>query len=216
MNVSYSHSRSVGHLAAATFFVAIVLSLASTTDAQSGRRSSKSTEKTAKSAPQRRVPLLVSIEDRNQFSNIPYYLADGALDSCIDRLRDAAEISVSSSAKGMSRADAAHRAKNEKEMYVVWLQIVSDIPANAKQPKKGADELYLRYTIFEPATARVTAEGRTHQPIYRMSGGGMSAPTSSRNNPIYSEYALKQAAREAAEQVMRAFEITPPEEKIVR
>ncbi len=49
-----------------------------------------------------------------------------------------------------------------------------------------------------------------------MSGGGMSAPNSSRNNPIYSEYALKQAAREAADMVMRAFEVTPPEERVSR
>ena len=205
--------RYIFSLTTASLVAAMVLFCVFNANAQSGRRSPKSAEKSEKTTSQRKVSLLVSIEDRNQFSNMPYYLADGALDSCIDRLRDAAEISVSSSAKGMNRADAAHRAKAEKEMYVVWLQIVSDLPENAKQPKKGPDELYLRYTIFEPATARVKAEGRTHQPIYRMSGGGMSAPTSSRNNPIYSEYALKQAAREAAELVMRAFEITPPEER---
>lgn len=183
--------------------------------AQSGRRSSKPLDKSDK-APQRKISLLVSVEDRDQFSNIPYYLADTALDNCIDRLRDSPEISVSSSARGMSRADAIHRAKAEKLLYVVWLQIVSDIPVGAKQPKRGPEELYLRYTIFEPGDGRVTAEGRTHQGIYRISGGGMSAPNSSRNSPIYSEYALKQAAREAAELVMKAFEITPPEQKTIR
>ncbi len=90
---------------AAVLFVAIAVMFAAVAQAQSGRRSAKSADKTEK-LPPRKVSLLVSVEDRDQFSNIPYYLADSALDNCIDRLRDAAEISVSSSARGMSRAEA--------------------------------------------------------------------------------------------------------------
>jgi hypothetical protein len=193
----------------------ILLLFASGINAQSGRRSTKPTEKTSPE-PQRKVSLLVSIEDRDQFSNIPYYLADSALDACIDRLRDAPEVSVSSAARGMSRADAAHRSKTEKAIYVVWLQIVADLPDSKKPSKNGPQELYLRYTIFEPGTAMVKTEGRTQHLVYRTSGGGMSSPSSSRNSPIYSEYALKQAAREAAESVMRAFEIKVPEESVPR
>ncbi len=214
MNIGFDHSPSHS-CRAVVLFVAIAVMFVAVAQAQSGRRSAKSADKTEK-LPPRKVSLLVSVEDRDQFSNIPYYLADSALDNCIDRLRDAAEISVSSSARGMSRAEAIHRAKAEKEIYVVWLQIVSDIPVGTRQPKKGPDELYLRFTIFEPGDGKPKAEGRTHQGIYRMSGGGMSAPNSSRNNPIYSEYALKQAAREAADMVMRAFEVTPPEERVSR
>ena len=55
----------------------------------------------------------------------------------------------------MTRAAAVHRAKAETETYVVWLQIESDIPISAKQSKSGPRELYLRYTIFEPTTARI-------------------------------------------------------------
>ena len=207
-------NREFTRFAVPALVAAVVLICASIVSAQSGRRSTKPLEKNT--PPQRKVSMLVAIEDRDQFSHIPYYLADTALDGCIDRLREAAELSVSSSTRGMSRADAVHRARSEKQIYVVWLQIVSDLPDTGKQPKKGADELYLRYTIFEPATGRVKAEGRSHQSIYRMSGGGISSPTSSRNNPIYSEYALKQAARETGDLVMRAFEITPPEERAPR
>jgi hypothetical protein len=207
--------RFFGKLLTALLLVVISCLSVDSVAAQSGRRSAKSTEKSI-AAPQKKVSLLVSIEDRNPFSNIPYYLADTALDACIDRLRDAAEISVSSSTRGMSRGDASRRAKTEKEIYVVWLQMVSDLPDSAKPSKKAPEELYLRYTIFEPTTARVITEGRTHQSIYRMSGGGVSSQTSSRNNPIYSEYALKQAAHEAGDLVMRAFEITPPEERLPR
>src|SRR5436309_11441971 len=148
MNIGFDHSPSHS-CRAVVLLVVIVVTFATVARAQSGRRSSKSADKTEK-APPRKISLLVSVEDRDQFSKIPYYLADSALDNCIDRLRDVAEISVSSSARGMSRAEAIHRAKAEKEIYVVWLQIVSDIPVGARQPKKGPDELYLRYTIFEP------------------------------------------------------------------
>ena len=79
-------------------FIVALLLFAPAALAQSGRRSTKPPEKTP-AAPQRKVSLLVSIEDRDQFSNIPYYLADSALDSCIDRLRDATEVSVSSSTR---------------------------------------------------------------------------------------------------------------------
>ena len=63
------------------------------------------------------------------------------------------------------------------------------------------------WTIFEPATARIKQWGRTHQQIYKIGRGGVSVPTASKNSPLYSEYALKQAAKEAAEHVLEAFEI---------
>src|SRR6266581_4699785 len=111
MNIGFDHSPSHS-CRAVVLFVAIAVMFAAVAQAQSGRRSAKSADKTEK-LPPRKVSLLVSVEDRDQFSNIPYYLADSALDNCIDRLRDAAEISVSSSARGMSRAEAIHRAKAE-------------------------------------------------------------------------------------------------------
>jgi len=197
--------------APALLTIAIICACATAGNGQSGRRSPKTVEK-APATP--KVALLVSIEDRNPFSNIPYYLADGARDSCIDRLRDATEVSVSRATSGMDRVDAVRRAKGEKAMYVLWLQLVSDIPIGKKPPKNGPDELYVRYTVFEPATARVIAEGRSHLGVYRTGVGGVSAQNASRDSPVYSEYALKQAAREVAELVMRSFEITPPEERL--
>ena len=183
--------------------------------AQSGRRSSngppttptvsgpKTVEKTTAKAP--KLQLLVGVEDRNPLTNVPYYLSDTVLDNCVRRLNEAAEINATQSGRGMTRADAGNKAKAEKEAYVVWLQIESDITPTAKQQKNGPDELYVRYTIFEPATARIKQWGRTHQQIYKTGQGGVS--TSSKSSPLYSEYALKQAAKEAAERVLEAFEI---------
>jgi hypothetical protein len=196
----------------AVFFL---LAITMTVDGQSGRRSSngqttapsvsgpKTVEKTMVKAP--RIQLLVSVEDRNQLVSVPYYLSDTVLDNCVRRLNDAAEINATIARRSMTRAEAIVRAKAQKEAYVIFLQIESDITPSAKQAKNGPDELYVRYTIFEPATARIKQWGRTHQQIYKTGQGGVS--TSAKNSAVYSEYALKQAAKEAAERVLEAFEI---------
>lgn len=160
-----------------------------------------------KPAPAPRLMLLVGIEDLNSYSNVPYYLSDTVLDNCVRRLGDAAEVTAAAASRSMNRAEAIRRAKAEKQAYVVWLQIESDLMNSGKQSKNGPDELYVRYTIFEPETANIKQSGRTHQLIYKTGRGGVSTPTASKKSPLYSEYALKQAAREAAERVLQAFDI---------
>jgi len=195
--------------------VFFLLAITITVDAQSGRRSSngqttapsvsgpKTVEKTTVKAP--RIQLLVSVEDRNQLASVPYYLSDTVLDNCVRRLNDATEVNATVARRSMTRAEAIIRAKAQKEAFVIFLQIESDITPSAKQAKNGPDELYVRYTIFEPATARIKQWGRTHQQIYKTGQGGVS--TSAKNSAVYSEYALKQAAKEAAERTLEAFEI---------
>jgi len=184
--------------------------------AQSGRRSTnpgtapsvsgtKTTDK--KGVVGRQLLLLVGIEEHNA-PWTPSYLADTVLDDCIRRLGDAVEVIPKSLGRGITRAQAIERAKNEKEIYIVWLQLGSDLEDSGKQSKKGPDELYIRYTIFEPETGKVKQSGRTHKEIYRNGRGGVSASKSSKDNPIYSDFAVRQAAREAAERVLEAFEIT--------
>ena len=203
-----------GNLLAVCFMLACAIPVS----AQSGRRStntsttttpSVSGPKTMEKTPVKahKLQLLVGVEDRNPLMNVPYYLSDTVLDNCVRRLNDAAEINAAASGRGLTRAAAIIRAKAQKEAYVIFLQIESDLTDSGKPSKNGPDELYVRYTIFEPATARIKQWGRTHQQIYKVGRGGVSAPTSSKNSPLYSEYALKQAAKEAAERVLEAFEI---------
>jgi hypothetical protein len=183
--------------------------------AQSGRRStntnttapSVSGTKTVEKAPVKAptIRLLVGVEVRNPLVNTPYYLSDTVLDNCVRRLNDATEINATTAGRGMTRPEAVTKAKAEKDAYVIFLQIESDITPSAKQAKNGPDELYVRYTIFEPGSAKIKQWGRTHQQIYKTGQGGVS--TTAKNSPVYSEYALKQAAKEAAERVLEAFEI---------
>jgi hypothetical protein len=204
--------------------ISLIFACAVLTQAQSGRRSTSTSSttptvsgpKTVEKAPAKapRIHLLVGVESRNPFTNIPYYLSDTVLDNCVRRLADSADIVPNAVGRGMDRVDAVRRAKAEKEGYVVWLQIESDVIDSGKQQKNGPDELYVRYTIFEPVTAKVRQSGRTHQQIYKTGRVGVSTPN--KNSPVYSEYALKQAAREAAERILEAFDIRVRDASLLR
>ncbi len=209
--------------------VAMLFAGAIVSQAQSGRRStggttttstttpsvsgSKTTEKKPEKPP--RLQLLVGIDNRDAMSNIPYYVPDTVIDNCVRRLGDAVDVVVTSAGRGMTRADAIKRAKEETVRYVVLLQIGSEIADSGRQLKKNeVDELYVSYTIFEPGTAKFKQAGRSHHQIYQTGRGGVSTPQ--KNSPVYSEYALKQAARETAERILEAFEIRLNDDRIMR
>jgi hypothetical protein len=128
------------------------------------------------------------------------------MDNCVRRLGDASDVIVNSAGSRMSRADAIKQAKGETARYVVWLQIGSELADSGRQQNRNdADELYVTYMILEPGTAKFKQTGRSHHQIYQTGRGGVSLPK--KNSPLYSEYALKQAAREIAERVLAAFDI---------
>src|SRR5882762_6222493 len=189
----------------AILFVGVIVN-----HAQSGRRSNggtttttapsvsgaKPVEKKPEKPP--RLQLLVGADHRDAMSNIPYYVTDTVLDNCVRRLGDASDVMVTSAGRGMNRAEAIKRAKEETVRYVVWLQIGSELADAGRQQKKNeVDELYVSYSILEPGTAKFKQSGRSHHSIYQSGRGGVSS--TSRNGPMYSEYALRQAARETAE-----------------
>jgi hypothetical protein len=203
----------------APIFFAIIFVCASAAYSQSGRRSTGGTTTTAPSVsgpktvekkPEKppKLQLLVGVDNRDPTSNIPYYVSDTVIDNCVRRLGDASEVVVTSAGRGMNRADAIKRAKEETVRYVVWLQIGSELADAGKKPSSNSvDELYVSYAILEPGTAKFKQTGRSHHQIYQTGRGGVSGPTTSRNNPLYSEYALKQAALETAERVLESFGI---------
>ena len=184
--------------------------------AQSGRRSTGGSTTTAPSVsgpkavekkptgPQK-IQLLVGIDARSPLSTIPFYLSDTVLDNCIRRLGEAGIVMATSGGSNINRADAIKAAKQETVRYVVLLRIGSEYADAGRQVKNGQDELYVEYTVFEPETAKVKRSGRAHQTIYQTGRGGVSSP--SKNSPLYSEYAIKQAAREAADRILAGFDI---------
>lgn len=193
----------------------ILLSLI-TAYGQSGRRSTgSSTSTTAPSVsgpkkiekipPASKLQFLVGINRDEPFANVPFYLYDTVLDNCIRRLGESETVFAASAGNKMDRADAIKAARHETARYVVSLEVGSEYADAGKEVKKGTDELYVKYIIFEPETGKIKQSGRTQQRIYQTGKGGVSSP--SKNGAVYSEYAVKQAAREAADRILGAFDI---------
>lgn len=141
-NMNMLHIRQVLSLIAISFAFAAVI------NAQSGRRSTGGTTTSTapsvsgpkaveKKPPQAaRLQLLVGIDNRDPMSNIPYYVTDTVIDNCVRRLGDASEVIVTSAGRGMNRAEAIKRAKEETVRYVVWLQIGSELADAGRQQKR--------------------------------------------------------------------------------
>jgi len=195
--------------------IAIALCSWTAVHAQSGRRGtgrsttaapSVSGPKTVEKKPEpKRIQMLVGIDKHEAFTTIPFYIYDTVLDNCIRRLGEADIVMPTSAGSDMNRGAAIKAAKQETVRYVVLLHIGSEYADAGKQVKNGQDELYVDYTVFEPETAKVKAAGRAHQHIYQTGRGGISLP--SKNSPIYSEYAIREAAREAADRILERFDI---------
>src|SRR2546430_2455988 len=169
--------------------IAILFVCSTIIDAQSGRRSTGGTTtttapsvsgpRTVEKKPDKpaRLQLLVGIDNRDPSSNIPYYVTDTVIDNCVRRLGDAADVMVTSAGRGMNRAEAIKRAKEETVRYVVWLQIGSELADAGRKPSSNSvDELYVSYTILEPGTAKFKQTGRSHHQIYQTGRGGVSTP----------------------------------------
>jgi len=197
---------------------ALLIGCAAMTCAQSGRKStggsttttsttpsvsgSKTVEKKAPDTPE--LQLLVGIDARD-IMTIPAYVPDTVLDNCLRRLGESSLVMVNSAGSSMHRSDASKAAKAESVRYVVWIQVGSEFADAGRQIKNQQDELYVAYTIFDPQTAKVRQSGRTHQSIYQTGRGGVNLP--SKNNGVYSEYALRQAGQEAADRILASFDI---------
>jgi hypothetical protein len=194
----------------------LILLSALTALAQSGRRGSKSpavsvptpeappAEKkpTAKDAP--RLNLILGISRGDVFANIPSYYYDSVLESCARRLDDSRAVHLEVEPHEMTRSDALKRAKNEKEAFVVWLELRSDAYS---QSSANLDQIYIEYTVFEPVTGKTATQGHAYQSAYRR--GGIPIP-GGRNSTMVVEGRLRAAAEEAAERILKGLHIALP------
>jgi hypothetical protein len=189
---------------------ACVFGCAAVLQAQSGRRAKApstptptapavSEPKTVDKKPTPKLQLLVGIADVDAFAQIPFYVTDTVLDSCVRRLAQASEVMVTS-ARRMNRAGAVKQAKAAPGLYVVFLEVDSNYASSGRQQQTTTEDLFIRYTIFEPETAKVKQSGLVRQSTYRQLG----VPRTSRG---YSDYSLKKAAYEAADRILEAFQI---------
>lgn len=205
---------------ATTVVLALVAVCALTVSAQSGRRVPKSKSAPppepqsvpAETKPAEKVKpalsFIVGIDRDLSFVSIPLYFSDTVLRACADRLDDGPSVDVDVAPRDVNRGEAVKRAKAEKEAYVVWLNLRAD-SMNSSGGSTYRD-IYIEYVVFTPQTGKVATSGRTYQQSFR-SGGVIGLPGTS---GAASEYALKEAAREAAERILSAIKSHIPGDRV--
>lgn len=187
---------------------AIVLLFALSAGAQSGRKVRKSTPPPVptlppetpiakpKEDPKPTLTLIVGMHQLNRFDS-RMANAGGALHSLADRLNDHPSVKVDRVWGNVTRSDAIRRAKSEKEAYVVWVELSVERVAGSPD-----GELRLSYWVFSPVTAKIKASGVTYPRMSRGRGVILDPRT-----VIYGDRDLREAARDAAESILKAFHL---------
>lgn len=138
--------------------------------------------------------------DRDEvFPNLPLNFYTESLRTVIEQLSRESYVRVND-AGTITRGDAIHEAKAEKEGYVIYLQLTLD-SMNSRGYSENARDAVLEYWVFAPTTAKIATSGRTYARAYqnknvirRPSGSG-----------VYDTYPLNEAAKEAADEILGYF-----------
>lgn len=155
------------------------------------------------------VKLILGVDRYSDVSDIPSYFYSSVRDSCAGRLDDAKSVEVIPTTENMSRSDAAHRAKKEKDAYVVMLELRSTSTRVGTQMTRDLNDVYIEYLVFAPVSAKVVAKGKAFQRKQSL-GGVLTRQPTGRNTIADHDHWLKQAARDAAEDILASFRIRPP------
>jgi len=198
------------------FCATLWLSFALVVMAQSGRRVRKSTATpvpTPEATPLPRPPpekpkaaftFIVGLDKYGEFSRISLNAYSGVLRSCADRLDDSPVVKAEVSSRDLSRSAAIRKAKEEKEAYIVWLQLRPNTLTGQTGVYDDPYNVYVEYSVFAPTTAKQVTSGNTYPEAYR--NKRVRVPT----GPIEGNYYLNQAARGAAERILDHFHVRLP------
>ena len=215
--VKMMRRQSVSKALIATLGVALVAWCAMSGAAQSGRQVKKPampypvptpeptptpSEPTEKPKPA--FNFIVVIDRFGNFSRISLSALSGVLRNCADRLNDAPAASAEATTTDMSRSDAIRKAKSQKEVHVVWLQLRQ---SNARSEPGVYDDpydVYISYAVFEPVTGKQVTSGNIYPEAYRNQRVKLPTPSTS------GDYYLNQAARGAAERILAHFHLSLP------
>lgn len=185
--------------------------------AQSGRHVRKPTpaapiptpeaEPTPTPTPERPKPtinFLVGMDRFAAFSRVSLNAYSGVLRNCADRLDDSLSVKASTTSGDLSRSDAVRKAKAEKEIHVVWLQLRENNLRSETGVNDDPYDVYIQYAVFEPVTGKQVTSGSTYPDAYR--NKRIRVPTSTGDGDYY----LNQAARGAAERILDHFHARVP------
>jgi hypothetical protein len=131
---------------------------------------------------------------------IPLYFADTARQGCISELRNLLQGLQGlqgghdiREARNQSRSEAIKAARDDDQYYVLWLEVEIDQMGTSMM---GVD---LRYTIFEPKTAKVVGIGSGY-PSQPSSGSSMP-PIGASRQQVYLDWAGRDVARQVVKRL---------------
>jgi hypothetical protein len=121
---------------------------------------------------------------------ISSFYPDAARRGCIEEFRDAMRTIKISEERDQHRGDAIKAAK-DSDRYVVWMEFQAD------QMGTSSYGFELRYTVFEPKTAKIVGTG--YGVPQQRSGPISLPPIGSGRTDVYADW----AGRDVARQVMK-------------
>jgi hypothetical protein len=198
-------------IAAVLVLLSLTFVFGSISHAQSGRRAAKppspavptpTPEPTPgpKATPTSKPPInvLVGMDGNGGFQNFPSYFYTTVLESFIKELSKEARLDIVNGGD-ITRGEATKKAKQEKEGYVVHLQLGIE-SMNPGARSNDARDVIVEYILMAPATTKIEASDRIYARTYQ-NRGILRQPTPG----IYNDYMLEEAAKAAAEGVAEFF-----------
>ena len=105
----------------------------------------------------------------------------------------------------MTRSEGLKAAKTETVRYVVWLQVRNERADYGADVSTQNAQLYVTYMIYEPGTAKLKGSGRAQFNTGKVGNVGVSGPSARR--AVFSDYEIKETAKQAADKILDAFQI---------
>jgi len=186
-----------------------VIGSAFTAFAQSGRRVRKpapvavtTPEASPTPTPQKALdkpplPVFLGVNANVTYNNIPLYFNDSVAKSCAERLSQRSGIKVEFNLRDLTRGEAVKRAKNEKQGFVVLLELRSE-RINTDGRNSDLSRVYIEYAVFAAGSGKQVTSGNA----YQQASGLRDVIVGGSNSASAAEYRLKQAARVAAERIL--------------
>ena len=197
--------------------LAVLIASTAVGAAQSGRRGgvksgapapppvSSSAEALSKPKTPARFQLLVAIDSPSGFDGVPFRSQDIVLEACVRRLAESNDVTVTPATQPMTRSEGLKAAKTETVRYVVWLQVRNERADYGAEISAQSAQLYVTYTIYEPGTAKLKGSGRAQFNTGKIGNVGVSGPSARR--AVFSDYEIKETAKQAADKILDAFQI---------
>jgi len=126
---------------------------------------------------------------------IPGFYADVAREGCFNELRRELKAVELQQERNQHRSDAIKAAKENEKMYVVYIELTYD-----RMGAGSMNGLDIRYTIFEPKTARVAGTGAGYP---RQPNTGGAPPVGASRDQVYVDW----AGRDIAQQVIKRLNL---------